>query len=274
MDLRLTGKVALVTGGSRGIGREIAMGFAAEGACVAVCARSGPQLDQTIDEIRSSGAKAIGIVADLFKPDDCKRVVSETLSAFGRIDALINNASTNVDKTPRSFEEASDGQLLERINGKALAAMRITRAALPSLRQAGEGRIVCIGGTSARAVFRGDEMPTNTSNLPQGLGNAAVVNFAKHLSEEVAKDGIVVNVVHPHVTRTSRHADRVVARAKQFGVDEAAAERSLEMQFPIGRMVEPSDIVPIVLLLSSPLAGAITGQSIAVDGGASRAIQY
>ena len=123
-------------------------------------------------------------------------------------------------------------------------------------------------------MFRHGALPSTGSGLPQGLGNSALANLAKHLSEEVAADGIRVNVVHPHLTRTDRHASRVAHRARQLGVSEAEAEASIAAQFPIGRVVEPADIAPIVLLLASPLSDAITGQAIAVDGGALRGIAY
>jgi 3-oxoacyl-[acyl-carrier protein] reductase len=274
MDLGLAGTGVLITGGSRGLGRDLALSFAREGANIAICARDAAALEGTAAEILALGVRCAALRADLFQAEDCARVVRDAAAALGRLDAIVNNASTNADKTPRSLEDASDAQLLERIMGKTLAAMRVTRAALPILRAGGGGRIVCLGGTSARSVFRDGEMPVPVSNLPQGLGNAALANFAKHLSEEVAKDNILVNTVHPHTMRTSRHGARIAARAQAMGVDVGTAERSLGQQIPIGRVIETRDVIPLVLLLASPLTGAITGQSIAVDGGAVRAIQY
>ena len=123
-------------------------------------------------------------------------------------------------------------------------------------------------------MFRPGELPSAGSGLPQGLGNSALANFSKHLAEEVAGDGILVNIVHPHSTRTGRHPDRVARRAAAKGITAAEAEAEIAAQFPIGRIVEPEDIAPLVLLLASPLAAGITGQSIAVDGGALRGIAY
>ena len=142
------------------------------------------------------------------------------------------------------------------------------------MRRAGGGRIVHIGGSSARAVFRAGEVPGNGSGLPQGLGNAALANFSKHLADEVAGDRILVNVVHPHVTRTDRHPARVAARAAQRGITAEAAEAEIDWLFPLGRIVEVDDIAPLVVFLASKLAGAITGQAIAVDAGAARTIAY
>jgi len=274
MDLKLRGAAVLVTGGSQGIGRAIAEGFAAEGARVAICARDRGRLEAAAAQIRAQGAECLAIAADLLDPEACRRVVDETAAAYGRLDVLVNNASTGVDRTPRSLEDASDAQLLERFMGKTMAAIRCSRAALPHLRRAGGGRIVSIGGTAARSVFRAGELPASGSGLPQGLGNAALANFSKHLAEEVAGEHILVNIVHPHLTRTGRHPDRVQRRAEALGITPAEAEAAIAAQFPIGRIVEPADIVPLVLLLASPLAGAITGQSITIDGGALRGIAY
>jgi 3-oxoacyl-[acyl-carrier protein] reductase len=272
MDLRLQDAAVLITGGSRGIGQAIALGFAAEGARVAICARDPARLDQTVAELRATGVQSIGIRADLFQPEDCRAAVEQTVAAFGRLDVLVNNASTNVDRTPGSLEDATDEQVMERFMGKTMGAIRCSRAALRHLRAAGGGRIVCIGGTSARAVPR--HRPGAGSGLPQGIGNAALANFAKHLAEEVAHEGILVNVVHPSMTRTDRHIDRMARRAKERGITIEQAEAEVAATVPIRRVVDPADIVPIVLLLSSPLASAITGQALAVDGGALLGVEY
>lgn len=263
MDLGLRGKAVLVTGGSRGIGRHIAFAFAGEGADVAVCARNEEKLNQTGSELNALGGRTRTIVADLFQEADCRRAVDQTVKAFGRLDILVNNASTNVSG---SLLTAGDEALMERLMGKTLASMRCARAAIPHLRRAGGGRIICIGGLAARN-------PGKTS-LPSGLGNAALANFAKHLSDEVAADGILVNIVHPSFCKTDRFPARVSARARERGISPAEAEASFASMFPIGRIVEPADIAPLVLFLASRHAGAITGQSIAVDGGMSRSVSY
>lgn len=263
MDLGLCGKAALVTGGSRGIGRQIALSLAEEGVDVAICARNPELLRQTEADLRALGVRALAMTANLFEAADCRRVVDEAAAAFGRLDILLNNASTNVSAT---LERGTDEQLMERILGKTLASMRCARAALPHMRRVGGGRIICMAGLSTRAVGDG--------SLPSALGNSSVTNFAKQLSHAVARDQILVNVVHPTFTRTDRAPGRFAARAEQRGITLEEAEASFAAEVPIGRIIEPADIAPLVVFLCSRQASAITGQAIAVDGGVLPAVFY
>ena len=263
IELELKNKSVLVTGGNRGIGLAIALAFAEEGANVAICGRDQDALAASKAKIEALGVKAESIAADLFTADGCAKAIDDTVAAFGGLDVLISNASTNIGGT---LETLSDEQALERVMGKTLAAMRLSRASLPHLRKAGGGRIICIGGTAART-------PAKTS-LPSGLGNAALVNFVKHFSNDVGPERITVNVVHPPFTKTDRYPARLQARAEQLGVSLEEAEASFAADFPIGRIVEPADIAPMVLFLASPGAAAVTGQAIAVDGGSTQSVVY
>jgi 3-oxoacyl-[acyl-carrier protein] reductase len=263
IDLELTGKAVLVTGGNRGIGRAIALAFAGEGANVAICGRDTEALAAAKSAIEATGVKANAVMADLFTPEGCAQAVAAATDAFGGLDVLVNNASTNIGGR---LETLSDDQVMERVMGKTLASMRCCRAALPHLRASGRGRVICIGGTSTRNV--------GVDALPSGLGNASLANFAKQFSYEVAADGVTVNIVHPSFTKSDRYPDRRAARAKQRGISLEEAEASFIAQFPIGRIVEPDDIAPAVLFLASAQASAITGQAIAVDGGATPYVAY
>jgi 3-oxoacyl-[acyl-carrier protein] reductase len=268
VDLLLNDKAALVTGGGRGIGQAIAVALAQQGVHVAVCGRTRVPLEATAALVETHGVKSAVIVADLLDPDGCRRAVEETASSFGRLDILISNASTNVDGHPPDLEGVTDGQLMERVNGKGMASVRVTRAALPHLRASGQGRVILLGGTSARVVAGPG------GGFASGLGNAFVANFAKRLSADVAPDGITVNVIHPGVTKTDRHPPRIEALAARLGVSYGEAEAARDAEVPIGRMVEAGDVAAVAVFFASPLCGAVTGQTIAVDGGATPCVVY
>jgi 3-oxoacyl-[acyl-carrier protein] reductase len=263
MELDLKGKSVLITGGNRGIGLAIAMAFAEEGANVAICGRDTAALATAEAQIAATGVKAKAVAVDLFTAAGCVEAVQAPVDAFGGLDVLVNNASTAVSG---NIETLDDDGLMERLKGKTLAYMRCCRAALPHLRKSRCGRIICIGGIAARHA--------GETALPSALGNSSVIAFVKQMSGMIASDGITANVVHPPFTKTDRFPARLAARAKQFGVSEAEAEASFAAEFPIGRIVEPADISPMVLFLASPHASAITGQSIAIDGGSTPGIFY
>jgi NAD(P)-dependent dehydrogenase (short-subunit alcohol dehydrogenase family) len=263
MDLGLKGKSVLVTGGNRGIGLAIALAFAGEGANVAVCGRDKAALADAEAKITAMGVKGKAVAVDLFTAAGCIGAVQAAVGAFGGLDVLVNNASTAVSG---NIETLDDEGLMERLTGKTLAYMRCCRAALPHLRKSTRGRVICIGGTAARHA--------GATALPSALGNSALIAFVKQFSLTVAAEGITANIVHPPFTKTDRYPARRAARAKQLGVSEAEAEASFAKQFPIGRIVEASDIAPMVLFLASPQASAITGQSIAIDGGSTPGTYY
>lgn len=263
IDLHLKNTSVLVTGGNRGIGRAIALAFADEGANVAICGRDTEALAKVKAEIEAKGIKAAAAQTDLFTAEGCAQAVATAIDAFGHLDVLINNASTNIGGR---LETLTDEQAMERVMGKTLASMRCCRAALPHLRASGRGRVIIIGGASTRNV--------GVDALPSGLGNASSANFSKQFSYEVAGDGVTVNIVHPSFTKSDRYPDRRAARAKQRGITIEEAEASFAAQFPIGRIVEPGDIAPMVLFLASTHASAVTGQAIAVDGGSTPYVVY
>lgn len=273
MNLGLSGKTVLVTGGNRGIGREIALCFAKEGAHVAICGRNRALVDSTVAEIQRLGATGHGLIADLDAEGVPAQVLEQAAGKLGGLDILVNNAASTVSGSG-TVETMPEQALLQRVVGKGFAGIRCARAAIPHMRKRGGGRIVFIGGSSARSILRPHEMPLNGSGLTAGLGNAMIANFARHLSVELARDHILVNVVHPHLTRTDRFPDIVTKTMQQRGVGEADALAALGSLLPIGRVIEPEEVADLVVFLCSARASAISGQAVAVDGGAGGHIPY
>jgi 3-oxoacyl-[acyl-carrier protein] reductase len=272
MELGLKGKVALVTGANRGVGEELALAFAREGVDVGICARDGDRLRLVQQAVQALGVRCTAVVADLDQDGECERVVRTVAETLGRLDILVNNASTNIDGTGVIKANSVD-VLLRRVTGKATWAIKCSQAALPYLAESGAGRIIFIGGTSSRASY------TSGSNKPgtgvvSAMGNAAIAAFAKYLQEEVIGDKILVNVVHPATTKTDRSVARIQNVADRDGITFEQAQAQIAASLPLGRMVEPTDIAPMVLFLCSPLASAISAQVLAIDGGTVPAISY
>jgi NAD(P)-dependent dehydrogenase (short-subunit alcohol dehydrogenase family) len=274
MDLKLKGRVALVTGGSRGLGKALALGFAAEGAHVAICARNRERLENASQEVIAAGAECLAIPADLTDPAVCADVVAQTKARFGRIDILINNASAGADGATDTIDPALDQEVMVRFVGKTLAGVRCSRAAVPHMQEAKWGRVIFIGGTAARSASKRSDTDLPMSAAPMGMGNAAIANFARNLAEDVAGSGITVNVVHPHVLKTERHLARLESLMRQKNLTEEQANAVFLSKMPSNRYIEPSDVTGLVLLLCSPLASAINAQAIAVDDGALMQVAY
>ncbi|NQW23277.1 MAG: SDR family oxidoreductase [SAR202 cluster bacterium] len=264
MDLSLEGKIAIVTGGSKGIGRATALALAQEGVDVAICARGAEDLENAATEIRAkTGRKVLAVQADMSNPEDIKKLVATTVSELGGVDILVNNA---VNSTAAPFMELTDEDWLNHINVKVMGYVRCSREVIPHMQKRGGGRIIHIGGMAARSVNR-----LANSN---GVTNSSVSNMAKNLSDQFASDGILVNCIHPGTTRTERQDRSLKARAEYGNISVEEAERRAVADIPIGRMVESQDIADLILFLVSNRAGAITGQTIAVEGGAGRGMNY
>ncbi|MBM10613.1 MAG: short-chain dehydrogenase [Chloroflexi bacterium] len=264
MDLSLEGKIAIVTGGSKGIGRAAALALAQEGVDVAICARGVEDLEDTAAEIRAeTGRNVLPVPADMTNPDDIKRLVATTVSELGGVDILVNNA---VNSKAAPFMELTDEDWLNHINVKVMGYVRCSREVIPHMQERGGGRIIHIGGMAARSANR-----LANSN---GVTNSSVSNMAKNLSDQFASQGILVNCIHPGTTRTERQDRSLRARAEDGNISVVEAERRAVADIPIGRMVESKDIADLILFLVSDRAGAITGQTIAVEGGAGRGMNY
>lgn len=271
MDLGISGRRALVTGGTRGIGRAIALMLAEEGCHVAICGRDPERLRSTEAEIRNRGVRAAAIRADLFEAAECERTVAEAAAVLGGLQILVNNASSDVSGRQGRLTELSDDVLTERIRGKAMAGIRVSRMAIPHLVKDGWGRVIFIGGTSARHESSG---PSRGTSIIAGLGNVMVTRFAKYLSRELAPNGVTVNVVHPHSTLTERYAPKLRQEAEERGVPLSVVEAEFASNILIGRPLVADDVAAMVVFLASVRAAAISGQAIAVDGGSASEVAY
>lgn len=252
MDLELAGKRAIVTGGSRGIGKVIARVLAAEGVDVAISARGEQPLKEAAQELASaSGRRIVPIVANTRSDDDVKRLVDTAIQQLGGVDILINNAALPGGiSTATKLDQIVDEQVLEDINIKVVGYLRTARALAPHLIQKGWGRIINIGGLAIHRTGR----PVAT------LRNVGVAAITKNLADELGPQGINVTAVHPGATRTER-------------TDEAA-EAELAKNVGIGRIVDAKEVAWVVAFLASPLSVAINGDAIPIGGGSPGTIHY
>ena len=242
MDLGLTGRVAIVTGGSRGIGKAIAGELAREGADVAVCGRSQETIGEAAEALaKDTGRRIVPVVADTTQWDSVTRLVQTVVSQLGRVDVLVNNAATPGGLVSGPLSDADEAALLEDINTKVLGYLRCAKAVAPHMRERGWGRIVNIGGLSGR----------RSGNI-SGLRNAAIVHLTKTLADQLGQHGITVNLVHPGATRTER-------------TDAATEKRAAGNA--IRRIVDASEIAQVVTFLASTKAANVTGIAIDASGG-------
>jgi 3-oxoacyl-[acyl-carrier protein] reductase len=262
MNLELTGRVAVVTGASKGIGRAIALGLAAEGARVVAVARDTGAIDKVVAEARDRGGRAsLGISADLSQLSEVERVVATARRECGRIDVLVNNAGAI---RGGAFLAIPDAQWIEDWNLKLLGYIRMARAVFPVMQGQGGGRIVNVVGAAARN-------PT-AAYLTGGAANAALVNFTKGLADLGAESNILVTAVSPAATRTERWDSLMEQQAKASGKTVAEMRAAAEGPYKLGRIATPEDIADVVCFLASARASFITGICITVDGGATRGV--
>jgi NAD(P)-dependent dehydrogenase (short-subunit alcohol dehydrogenase family) len=263
IDLGLAGKVAIVTGGGVGIGKETARKLAKAGAKVVIAARTRATLEAAAAELRAdTGGDVIPIVVDTTSTASVQALVADTVSRFGAVHILVNCAAAPGGLVRNAIEEADENALLLDLNTKLLGYFRMAKACVPHMRRAGWGRIVNVGGLTARCT-----------EALSGMRNTALVHFTKTLSDEVGRDGITVNIIHPGVTRTEHVEKWFAEMAAEEGVSvEAIIEREAAGPAALKRMLEVEEVADPIVFLASAAAGGITGESIAVDGGLSRAV--
>ena len=263
MDFELKGKLVLVTGGSRGIGKAIALMLANQGADLIICGRNQDTLNSAVEDIKLKGGQAWGFQADVSKSNEIE-ILFQKVSTMGRgVSILVNNAVTS---TSARFDELTDEEFVYHIEVKLMAYIRVARIALEQMKKAGNGRIVNIGGMTARIVA-----PLRMTN---GVTNAGVANFTKQFANYAAQFSVNVNCVHPGYTATDRIMQIFKREAQESGTDLNAVLKKRTADIPLGKLIEPEDIASAVLFFCSPLSKMITGQCIAVDGGSGEAISY
>jgi 3-oxoacyl-[acyl-carrier protein] reductase len=257
VDLGLKDKVTLVTASSEGLGKATALGFAAEGARVAICARREETLRATAQEISAAtGSAVLPIVADLTRAEDIERLLAATVAHYGGLQILVTNSG---GPPPGYFADFSDADWLDAVNLTLMSAVRLIRAALPHLRQSGWGRIVNITSISVK-------QPVDNLLFSNSL-RAAVVGLAKTLSRQIAAEGITVNNVCPTYILTERVQQLAELRAKEQGISVEEAIAQFSQDVPVGRIGRPEDLADLIVFLASERASYINGTTIQVDGG-------
>jgi len=258
MELGLKGKVAIVGGGSMGIGFGIASRLASEGADLVIFARRMPKLEHAANELMSKyGVKVVPISADIRDQDESGRIVQTAIDAYGKLDILVNNDGAPPLGAIDSFDDVAWQKAVEQ---NLFSVIRMVRSALPHLRSAGGGSILNIAAISAIQPIAGFGLSVATW--------AGLIGYAKTLSMEIARDGINVNTICPGYIDTDR-LQKVFASGQE---GPEVVRQKLVSEIPLGRIGATSDIANLVALLVSPAGSYITGCTIPVDGGLHRAL--
>lgn len=268
MDLQLGDKRALVVGGTRGIGRAVAVALAREGADVAVAART--EVAEAADGIAAepgvaeAGGRVLGVEVDSRDDASVQAAVARVVDEFGGIDILVNTAASPWHPGKNTAAtRTSDDAMREEFEEKVLGYLRTARACAPSMVEGGWGRIVNVSGLGAR----------RSGSVAQTVRNISVSAITKNLADELGPHGINVTVVHPGLTRTEAVAQRVADQAAVQRRTAAEVERDMVGNI-IGRMVDSSELADVIAFLCSPRSVAITGDAIAAGGGTPGVVTY
>jgi NAD(P)-dependent dehydrogenase (short-subunit alcohol dehydrogenase family) len=247
-DMDLSGKIALVTGGSRGLGKAVALAMAEKGARVVICGRKQDSLDKTAEEFRRLGSEVVARAAHVGKSDQVAALIQFIELQCGKLDILVNNVGTNI-LTP-SVAEADEGLWDKLMETNLKSAFLVTSHAYRLMRKGGGGKIVNISSVAARRAARGMGIYC--------VAKAALEMLTKVLAVELASDHISVNAVAPSVVKTQF--------SQPFWSDETLLKEIIG-KIPMGRIAETADVVGAVLFLASGLSDFVTGEILTVDGG-------
>lgn len=254
MDLGLKGKIAVITGGSDGIGRATAVQLAREGTKVAICARGLEKLEQTAAFIRKEGGEVLPIQADVTSDADVNRLFDEVVKKYGGVDLLLNNAGLS---QRGKFLEIDDKMWQIDIDIKVFGAIRCLRRAIPEMKKRGGGRIVNISIASAKQPGAG--------SMPTSLSRAAGLVITKSLSKEYAPDNILVNAVCIGKIKSGQHDRRMVTN--NISPEKYYNENSKDI--PMGRFGEAEEAANAIVFFMSSMGSYVTGSSVNLDGGTS-----
>ena len=262
MELGLKGKVAIVTGGSEGIGKAAALSLTREGANVVIMARRPEPLERAATEIRSAkGGAVLPVPGDVTSPSDIKRVVDEAVRAFGRIDILVNNAGA---AAAMPFEQATDQDWAADLDLKFYAAVRFVRLVAPHMRRAGGGRVINVTNLGGKAP--------GPASVPTSVSRAAGLALTKALSKDLAKDNILVNSVCIGAIKSAQNERRyqqLAAKDPALTLNAFYQQLARSRNVPLGRVGESAEAGDVIAFLASERASYLTGVAINIDGGAS-----